>query len=575
MFTYVAWAGEVPGQSSHALQRVTSSLTLGNYSHNWAAANHDRLGVSTWRPSDDTPVMPRWHETRSRAVVLPHAPIGAVNLTGTSTPSVLMLRLVRALDRNPSRMVRDIAAPFCLIALDRRRRRLSLANDAFGMTRLYELRSGTGLVCWSNRPAALLAFTRQSARMNEEAWQLFAACGWFMGSSSPLAGVTRVPPSTLISVRADAKPRVSSTAGLAAWTQVRPQTVDFETAADGMRQYFSELSALTSGPYRVMLSGGRDSRAVAAAAIAADLPATYLTLGPIVGEIDTARRLMSLIDRPFKHDVSTPKPSTQTRSLYDRIRGLHQIFDGDFTPIKMNSPPKATGSPTITLVGAGGEIAHANYYGSIERLARLEAKGPRAGVEHLDRYFRSLPGSHAAGYDLIRATLEEWYVQAGTLGIEGPAYLDFFYLVERFRRWAPAAHTLGSYPSFGSPAFIRAAFDLAPAERVGNRLHSRIIAELVPAWSNVPYYKAAASERDYKSESRLRIWQDAAAGEVDELLADETAWGDVFDTETVRNLWETAKGEGLPNRFEAIFQRVLWRRIFEDHMCDFNNRLAG
>ena len=49
-------------------------------------------------------------------------------------------------------------------------------------------------------------------------------------------------------------------------------------------------------------------------------------------------------------------------------------------------------------------------------------------------------------------------------------------------------------------------------------------------------------------------------------MAEPSIWEDVFKVEDVRNLWGKAKSEGVENRREALFQRVIWRATYEKHI---------
>ena len=99
-------------------------------------------------------------------------------------------------------MLRDVrwrgsrrpSLPRCLIP---RRIELTVINDFIGAGRCYELDFDGGSA-WSNRIGALPLFTGVEAAADRRGWLMLAAATWFLGDSTPMAGVTRVPPGSVI-----------------------------------------------------------------------------------------------------------------------------------------------------------------------------------------------------------------------------------------------------------------------------------------------------------------------------------------------------------------------------------------
>lgn len=571
MFTFVAWHRAVAGKPPR-VDHVERLLGLDPETGRGIRADGDRHGLYVW---DDTTGFryPPFVISDGHAVATLGLPTGVSHLVGTGggPAESLPVRLARGL-RTSDELMTLIAPPFALIDCHRSKG-LRIYTDGLGMARVYQADSG-GLRAWSNRPAALAAIGAAVCEEDEEAWSAFAACGWFTEMRTPFAGVSRLGPGSVIETSADGSVRRRSTGALSVWatTGLRPDS--YEAAASAMVTYVADVTALTTGSVVSMLSGGRDSRAVSAAVIGSGVPATFVTIGPLHGEVETARRLLELAGRQAAHEIREPRPPGDREELTQRIRALHTSFDGDLTPVKMNSPVTGKTSGTVHFGGAGGEIAHANYYATTSRLEQLQSGGRGAPARRLQRYFRSMPGATPEGYRRVDAVVERWTAMAEELGIHGPSTLDFFYLMERFRRWAPAANTPGSFPPFATPAFMSAALGMRPVDRVEGRLHTSIIRSLIPRWVEVPFYKASAEDSSAKSARRLRIWQGKDAVSMEQILDSPTDWDDVFDAATVRDLWRTATSDGLPNRMEAIFQRVAWRAVFRDHITDLQRRLA-
>ena len=88
----------------------------------------------------------------------------------------------------------------------------------------------------------------------------------------------------------------------------------------------------------VDLSGGRDSRVVAAAVVAAGIDARLHTSDVNPGEADVARQLVDAAPRPLEHDVKRATDSEvkpRTTPLLERARNVHLVHDGMRHPQKL------------------------------------------------------------------------------------------------------------------------------------------------------------------------------------------------------------------------------------------------
>lgn len=574
MFTILAWQKARGNRNPNTpdLGVVETVLGLGPVARRVVLGDQGNHGLCVWDPDPAALRMPRFASTSDHGVAMLGVPLGAGSAASLGDPEALPLRLALALRRSDS-VLANVAPPFALVSCDTHEG-LAIYTDGLGMARMYQAQRD-GVWAWSNRPAALAAAGAAEFEEDEEAWATFAACGWFAGMSSPFYAVRRLRPAAVVLTSADGRVVQRNSGVLQSWVQPSGDGPDPTAAATAMVGYVRDAAHLASAPAEVMLSGGRDSRVVSAAAVAAGIDATFTTLGPLAGEIETAGQLIQALQTPIKHRIREPVPPDERAELRHRVLELHRVFDGDLTPVKMNSPVSGRMPSRVLFGGAGGEIAHANYYPSQHRLDALVTAGRRAPTERLQRYFRSMPGATVESYARMDNLVENWIGFAHETGIHGASSLDFFYLIERFRRWAPAANSPGSYPAFAVPEFITAAFQMRPHDRLAGNLHSAILRCLVPPWADVPFYKASASDSDVKSARKLRIWQGNDAIATGEILDAPAGWDDVFDVAAIRDLWRTARTEGLANRFEAIFQRVVWRALFRDYLSELRARATA
>jgi hypothetical protein len=220
-----------------------------------------------------------------------------------------------------------------------------------------------------------------------------------------------------------------------------------------------------------------------------------------------------------------------------------------------------------TLSGHGGEIARGFYYPSPGILSEIQKGGEEGLAERLEGTAR---GEHAAAhrgaYHAYREELERALAEGRRHGLAGAALLDYFYLVHRLARRSGLGTRSGRYSACATPAFVRAAFDLTPEQRLDGRFHHDLIARLVPAGSGVPFDEPADAGPPPEA-GRAPIWEkpgDAEAAE--EMIADGKAWPALFRRRAVRGAWKDARRGKGDERWEPVFDRIVWRQGFEEHL---------
>ena len=381
---------------------------------------------------------------------------------------------------------------------------------------------------WSNRLGALPIFAGIAPRPDERGWALFAAAGWFIGDTTPIAGASKVPACSVIRVgagRDGAEVRRDSGAmGKLVSPREAPFSESVAAAADQAIGLARDVEALFDRPARIDLSGGRDSRLSAAAAHAAGIKHHLRTGDHVPGEVAIAKQLVETSPRRLRHQIRHPALGTPSDELRDRLRNLHLIHDGMRQAQEVRTRtglPRPVTPLRPVLSGHGGEVAHGFYYTSADQLRQIRAGGDRAILKRLERAGRRY-GSAAQkpAYDLYRSELERILDQARAFEVAGPTLLDYFYLTQRLAFRSGLGARSGRYSCCATPAFVRAAFDLSPEERLENKLHVAMIGRMVPEWRQVPFLAPGDAER-LPTVHRQRIWEKPGHAEaVAEMLGD-------------------------------------------------------
>ncbi|HYH62151.1 MAG TPA: hypothetical protein VD766_09825 [Solirubrobacterales bacterium] len=508
----------------------------------------------------------------AQAIATAYVPTGWERITGSESLASAPLALARELRANPAEASLELNAPAAIAILDRRSGELAVMNDALGAARAYEAEAG-GIRAWSNRPGALVLFLGLEARADVRAWMVLAGASWFLGDIAPIEGMRRLPGGTVI----EAGPN-----GIAEWrTGAAERWVTpsaslpelAELAMDHARAQARTGAELWPGEAKVDLSGGRDSRLAAAAVIAADAPARFLTSDATPGEADVARALIEAAPGDLSHEVTRTGAGSATPSteLLERAANLHLLHDG------VRHPQKLRGKMTLprprprnaTFSGHGGEIAHGFFYKNERQLKKVSRRKRRI-PERIMRFFTkdheaARPEAYEEALGIVEAILDS----GREAGLDGPVLLDWFYLVERFAHRSGLATDSERISVFATPGFVSASFALEPEDRLTDRLHLDLIGRLVPEWRDMPFFEAPNEKMPTIRRDRLwEIERDAAVFE--EILAAGGTWTEIYRAEEAKQAWTELRAGGGSAKWEGIFEGIVYRHTFDDHLRRLN-----
>jgi hypothetical protein len=329
--------------------------------------------------------------------------------------------------------------------------------------------------------------------------------GFPLGSVTPFAGVAAVAPSTTLHLLDGAV--------------TRPATALHEGSAHGARSVAEALTAAVlplrdaGTPVQLSLTGGKDSRLIAAALVKAGVPVVAKTHGfadhpDVVVAAEIARRL------GIEHVVRTPAAPGQRVDVLARIRATVLVADGMLSAFENVGRPDPAASPVLTAGGHGGELLRGGYAETAGRQGQGTSAGLRAVLSPARRAARSaellrrLTTKHlglvrrgpAAAY---AASLAPW---TGQLALHPLRALDDFYLVNRAGRWSAAARQAYLLRErLAQPLFddrvVLAARAVPLADRVSGALPAAVLAELNPALTDIPLAgkpAAAAAPFDWR-----------------------------------------------------------------------------
>jgi Asparagine synthase len=248
-------------------------------------------------------------------------------------------------------------------------------------------------------------------------------------------------------------------------------------------------------PVELSLTGGKDSRLIAAALTAAKVPFRARTHG-FASHPDVVVAAMIASTLGVDHVVTEPRPAAPEQApdqadVLGRLRSAVLVSDGVLSAFEnVGRPdPQVTAEP-VQAGGHGGELLRGGYAAAAwtnRKPARAwsEARGTELFRRMVTRRLGLLRPAAAGEY---LASLAPF---AATLPRGPLRTLDDFYLVNRAGRWSAAArqaYLLRSplvQPFFSDPV-VRAARAVPLPDRITDRLHRGVLAELCPDLLDLP-----------------------------------------------------------------------------------------
>jgi len=355
-----------------------------------------------------------------------------------------------------------------------------------------------GAVMVSDRASWAAAVAGRLAEPDPVMVAAFLALGYPVGAATPFRGVRAL----------GARQRATVTGGRLVVTADRGDSTgagSYDSVAAALVDEVRPLAGL-SAPVELSLTGGKDSRLIAAALTVAKVPFLARTHG-FASHPDVIVAAMIARELGIEHVVTEPRPPTREQAadqalqhtgdeadLLARLRSAVLVSDGMLSAFEnVGRPDPVVTAEPVQTGGHGGELLRGGYapaaWSDRRLLGSARAWSETRGAELFRRMVTrrlgllrpAAAGEYLASLTPFAATLPRGPLRA----------LDDFYLANRAGRWSAAARQAYLIRSplvqpFFADRVVQAARAVPLPDRITDRLHRGVLSALAPELLDLP-----------------------------------------------------------------------------------------
>lgn len=390
----------------------------------------------------------------------------------------------------------------CLTVVTGDEVRIRIACTAVPAVPVY-LGEGNGFVAVSSLAHAVAAINN-NGRTDPLALHSLVQAGFVTGSRTAYDNVASQPLGAFIEISVD---RVRNKQTLKpAPVSDDPHPALAEALADAVRP-LQDLD----GPVTLSLSGGRDSRLIAAALHAASVDFVTVTRGEQDHpDVEIAALVAARLGTPHRVVPRGSVLQDETQMVEDpwqragRVADITEGSTSAWDDVSVRGPWLGS----VTLSGIGGEVLRGGYAYSLDQVNRVTAN------KKISNLFGGESLLTAEAIELARWVARPWR----QLLEEDPAtMLDHLYLHERLGRWGVARKAAISRNLFFGPFLdnrvIRTALAIPPRVRWSEKPMAELVEHLAPQLAEIPLegrpwrYCHQTTEATPRSPTRRADWR--------------------------------------------------------------------
>jgi len=475
--------------------------------------------------------------------------------------------------------IAEIPPPFVYASHNVVNGKCLVINDAFGIGKIYHASSGSRTVV-SNKVAAIVFALGIEPTVDEGSWASYATFDWIIDDATFFREVSLLPPGTQVifnrynNTIIKQRHPISSHCSL---TDMRTEDRMQEAIETSKSIIKNSVRLIGTDNIQIGLSGGRDSRAIAAIYESLDeVPkAKYYTQTPPDLEVEIAEKLIAASSTNMNWRVLQGKNDHTLEPIkanhIERAEYWFRRFDGDVWPsyVMNDIPPdikSLKGERKIiggSLSGGGAEIVKPHFYQADD------IENPSQRIRHLLKGYtvrNSLVTSHAkqTATTKLQSILLDGYLN----GYSGLHLLDWFYVRSQQRRRTPLAFTQNAFLPLIHPQMFWAGFGYSAQEKLDNDLIKKISGLLKPEWKDIPFFADMAPEKQQSQTNKTmvgRLYWESDREKYLECIEYGLQGIDVFEKSALDQLAKINRDDRLAILFHNTSSRIFWHAGFKKY----------
>lgn len=474
----------------------------------------------------------------------------------------------------------SLAPPTLLFHHHKRKGEIDIINDWRGCSKLYEFEC-EGVYFWSNRISMLSIFSGISLESSDSGWATTAALNWNVGNQTVFKNISVVAPGSKVCLRShpDRVFRKSLGSMKERLTKVEGHKGLLKDTYRSLGHLMSKIDQWGLPALKIGLSGGRDSRIVAASALKFGVNADYHT-APSELDLYLAKELIKKSNSSFPwKEISRPNTTHEnayTSSLLERSDYGFLSSDGDAPPTLSYYEPSALDNQfnwakSYSLSGVGGELAHPNFY-TQKHLDNIQFS------EFIPKWISGMCNNVSFLSDLPKIRAEkhvfEVILDAYTNGVGEYSALDWFYIWS-LGRMANGRNFQTICPLM-TTSYAVAGFKQTNQAKINSDFQRKLIRKLKKEWLEVPFSHEQLQDPTNTLSgdgSMYRMfWEGEDRDEFFDLIRTHDCYEGLYDRKAVLKGFEDVSRE-TPSymRFQKCALGILWRISADNYINQLNH----
>lgn len=387
-----------------------------------------------------------------------------------------------------------------------------------------------------------------------EAMASFASCGWVRGDHTFNRGFRVPSPGERIHFTVSDSGLRHNASGTRQLDHRPFSGMEIGDVAEQLEGVGRSIAGASNEQLRIGLSGGRDSRVMAALFLRAGADVTFNTTNNYDDETAIAQLLLREAGFKGLHKINEPSREVPVRvSPLESARALSRGSDGLFEPTYIglrspNTPDPFMAWERITISGAAGEMVHGHYYPPERSTAATLDRD--FYVTHLLRRITSFSVATGESKEAFASELRKELADVPEFS-DPVKILDHFYLYERQRRWSGVSAQSKTVAPMLIPPFALASFGFdTPAIR-SNSVPRTLAATFMPAWKDIEYFGGGGP----KKASNRPVFSQEDVDEIVEFVTSFDELRSVVDMSLLQAL--QSPNDIVPARRDALLKRSL------------------